>query len=457
MGNIFISYSQKDHAYVHQLQEQLLREGFNVWMDDRIDFDAPWPRVVQDHLNNCDVVVLIVSENSFESEWVQKEVARAKRIGKPVVPLLLNGGMWPSVGSTQAVDVTDQEPLPEKFFERLALMTTRDELLAQEGSTRRELVPGLSKEAPKFDMKQMWWWFVALVGALGIIIVLWLNGSFQSASVPMPMNTPTIHPFVIASLTPTRATQLAPASSSSLTAAPDQGASTVLVSAGTFIMGSYNGNADEKPVHAVYLDAFNIDKYEVTNALYKICVEANACGFPKFENSNLRPTYYGDQRFDQYPVIGVTWDMAKGYCEWRKARLPTEAEWEKAARGTKGREYPWGEGIDPTHANYNAENDPNYAGDTSPVDAYPNGVSQYGVFDMAGNVWEWTSDIYNADYYASLALPVANPLGPDSGVYRVVKGGSWDSNGFDLRSARRNWIDPSKANIYIGFRCVRNQ
>ena len=221
-------------------------------------------------------------------------------------------------------------------------------------------------------------------------------------------------------------------------------------------MGSDNGNADEKPVHTVYLDAFYIDKYEVTNALYKSCVDANACAFPKFFNSNLRTTYYGDARYDQYPVIGVTWDMAKTYCAWRGARLLTEAEWEKAARGTDGRTYPWGEGIDQSRANYNNNNDPNYAGDTSKVDAYPNGASPYGVFDMAGNVWEWMADIYDANYYASLTLPIANPLGPASGAYRVVKGGSWDSNGYDLRSARRNWIDPSKANIYIGFRCARN-
>ena len=149
-------------------------------------------------------------------------------------------------------------------------------------------------------------------------------------------------------------------------------------------MGSDNGNADEKPVHTVFLDAYYIDKYKVTNALYKSCVDAHACAPPKFNNSYLRTTYYGDARYDQYPVIGVTWDMAKAYCAWRGARLLTEAEWEKAARGTDGRMYPWGNGIDQSRANYNNNSDPNYAGDTSQVDAYPSGVSPYGVFDMAG-------------------------------------------------------------------------
>ena len=454
MGHIFISYSHKDAEYVYRLQEELVKQGFSVWMDDRIDYDAPWPKIIQDHLNNCDALILVVSENSFESEWVQKEVARAKRIGKPVFPILLNGNMWPSVESTQGIDVKNKEPLPEKFYERLALVTSRDEQPEEETLTKREAPQGPANEAPKFNIKQMWWWVVALVGAIGIVIVLWLNGTFQPASVPVSLNSPTVHPLVIASSTPTRAVTATPASSSQTTTA-DQN-SIILVPAGNFIMGSDNGNADEKPIHTVYLDAFYIDKYAVTNAFYKSCVDANACAFPKFFNSNLRTTYYGDARYDQYPVIGMTWDMAKAYCEWRGARLLTEAEWEKAARGSDGRTYPWDEDIDQSRANYNSNNDPNYAGDTSKVDAYPSGVSPYGVFDMAGNVWEWVADIYDADYYASLTLPVANPLGPATGLYHVVKGGSWDSSGYDLRSARRNWIDPSKANIYIGFRCARN-
>ena len=135
MGHIFISYSHKDTEYVHGLQEELLKQGFSVWIDDRMDFDASWPKIIQDHLNNCDVLILIVSENSFESEWVQKEVARAKRIGKPVFPILLNGNMWPSVELTQGIDVKNKELLPEKFYERLALVTPREEHPAEETLT----------------------------------------------------------------------------------------------------------------------------------------------------------------------------------------------------------------------------------------------------------------------------------------------------------------------------------
>ncbi|MFZ1041762.1 MAG: SUMF1/EgtB/PvdO family nonheme iron enzyme [Anaerolineales bacterium] len=455
MGHIFISYSHKDTEYVHRLQEDLLKQGFSVWIDDRIDYDAPWPKIIQDHLNNCDVIILIVSENSFESEWVQKEVARAKRIGKLVLPILLDGNMWPSVESTQGMDAKNKELLPEKFYERLALVTPREKHPEEETLAKREAAQSPANEASNFNIKQMWWWVLALIGAIGIVILLWLNGTFQPVSVPVSMNSPTVHPLVFASSTPTRAVTATPGSSS-LTTTADQSASIILVPAGNFVMGSDNGNTDEQPVHTVYLNAFYIDKYEVTNASYKSCVDANECAFPKFFNSNLRTTYYGDARYDDFPVIGVTWDMAKAYCAWRSARLLTEAEWEKAARGTDGRMYPWGEGIDQTRANYNSSSNPNYAGDTSAVNAYPTGVSPYGVFDMAGNVWEWVADIYGADYYASLTLPVANPLGPTTGLYHVVKGGSWDSSEFSLRSAGRGFYDPSNANIYIGFRCARN-
>ncbi len=434
MGHIFISYSHKDKEYVHVLQEALLKQGFSVYIDDRIDYDAPWPKIIQDHLNNCDAIILIVSENSFESEWVQKEVARAKRIGKQVFPILLKGNMWPSAELAQGMEMQNTELLPEKFYKQLALVTPREEHLEEETLTKREPAQSAANEALKFNIKQRWWWVLALVGAIGIVIVLWLNGTFQSSSAPASMNSPTVHPLIFASPTPTKAVAATPASSSPTTTA-DQSESIILVPAGNFIMGSDNGNPDEQPVHIVYLNVFYIEKYEVTNALYKSCVDANVCPFPEFINSNSRATYFGDSRYDQYPVIGVTWDMAKAYCEWRGARLLTEAEWEKAARGTTGRTYPWGEGIDQSRANYNNNNDPNYAGDTSKVDAYPNGVSPYGVFDMAGNVWEWLADIYDASYYASLTLPVANPLGPTEGLYHVVKGGSWDSNSYDLRSS----------------------
>jgi len=224
-----------------------------------------------------------------------------------------------------------------------------------------------------------------------------------------------------------------------------------LVPAGEFTMGSDNGDRDEKPVRQVYLDAFYMDKYEVTNILYKACVIANGCTTPKDTSSHTYPVYYSNSEFDEYPVINVDWNMAKTYCEWRGADLPTEAKWEKAARGTDGRTFPWGDFIDYCDkANYYF----GCAGDVRKVGSYENGKSPYGIYDMVGNVWEWTADWYSETAYQE--SPSSNPVGSSSGQYRVERGGSWESGGISGRSANRSWNDPVGYNASLGFRCARN-
>lgn len=221
-----------------------------------------------------------------------------------------------------------------------------------------------------------------------------------------------------------------------------------LVPAGAFSMGSDSGSADEKPIHSVTLDAYYIDKYEVTNAAYKRCVDAGVCNPPKQSSSYTRDAYYSTPEFDEYPVIYVDWNMANAYCEWRGDRLPTEAEWEKAARGLDGRTYPWGENIDCDKANYGS-----CVGDTTEVGSYLDGVSPYGLHDMAGNVWEWVADWYDSDYYSN--SPSSNPLGPSSGQYRVLRGGSWVSVDNLVCSADRSGGAPDDVYNVVGFRCAR--
>jgi eukaryotic-like serine/threonine-protein kinase len=225
-----------------------------------------------------------------------------------------------------------------------------------------------------------------------------------------------------------------------------------LVTVGEFIMGSDTSVYDQAPLHTVRLDAFYIDKYEVTNVLYSVCVYSGECAPPKEKRSISRLEYYGDEKYKNYPVIYVDWNMAKDYCEWRGSRLPTEAEWEKAARGTDGRIYPWGnDEPNSTLANY-ASNVP----DTTEVGAYPNGASPYGVYDMAGNVWEWTADWYQADYYVTLGQNVTNPLGPASGETHVLRGGSWFNKGSDLGvSFRVKYYRGATNSNFGGFRCAR--
>jgi formylglycine-generating enzyme required for sulfatase activity len=228
----------------------------------------------------------------------------------------------------------------------------------------------------------------------------------------------------------------------------------VLVPAGEFLMGSSDGGSDEKPQRKVYLDAYRMDRTEVTNAMYAQCVAAGACKAPADISSRTRSKYYNDPQYANYPVLYVSWDAAQAYCKWAGGRLPTEAEWEKAARGTDGRVYPWGN-AEPNcdRLNYNSGNRA-CIGDTTPVGAYPQGASPYGALDMAGNVWEWVADWYGESYYAS--APARNPPGPGSGQYRVLRGGSWLNDQGDVRAASRSRNGPDDVNHNVGFRCVRS-
>jgi formylglycine-generating enzyme required for sulfatase activity len=212
---------------------------------------------------------------------------------------------------------------------------------------------------------------------------------------------------------------------------------------GEFLMGSKSGYADELPAHQVSLDPFWIDQTEVTNAMYANCVNAHKCDPPG------KTDHFSDSSYANHPVVYVDWNMANAYCSWVGRRLPTEAEWEKAARGTDGRIYPWGNDIQ----NRDLANFTGTVGDTTEVGRYINGASPYGALDMAGNVWEWVSDWYDANYYQVTVF--LNPPGPSSGTDRVLKGGSWYQLDGDLRSANRHWDVPFLAdNPDVGFRCA---
>jgi formylglycine-generating enzyme required for sulfatase activity len=222
----------------------------------------------------------------------------------------------------------------------------------------------------------------------------------------------------------------------------------LLIQAGSFQMGSDKGAGDERPTHAVSLDAFYMDETEVTNSAYGACVKDGACPAPINAGSFTRPTYFDDPAFANYPVTSVRWDQAAAFCQWNEGkRLPTEAEWEYAATGGDGRTFPWGDTFD-------LQRLPAGEPDTVAVGSYRNGASPFGMLDMAGNAVEWVSDFYDATYYAR-AEP-NNPPGPAEGNEHVTRGGAFGNlDASFYTTTRRYHLALNATDVDVGFRCAK--
>jgi len=233
----------------------------------------------------------------------------------------------------------------------------------------------------------------------------------------------------------------------------------VLIQKGSFQMGSKKSmlelkphdlfNSDrhtlgpENPAHEVYLDSFFIDKHEVSNAAYTKFIKETGVKKPKGWNN---PNFNNPQQ----PVVGINWKEAVKFCNWQGKRLPTEAEWEKAARGKRPVKYPWGNKTpNSSNLNYNEE-----IKKTSPVGSFEKGKSDYGVYDLSGNVSEWVNDWHFPEYY--LFSPKNNPKGPEKGQYKVIRGGSWRNNAEDVSLVYRNATTPRNRSLAIGFRCAKS-
>jgi formylglycine-generating enzyme required for sulfatase activity len=465
MGHIFISYSHKDTEYAHALAANLQGLGFEVWIDERLDYGSQWPQELQKQLDTCSAFILIMSPRSYDSEWVQSELQRAKRKQKPIFPLLLEGDEpWLSVESTQYYDVRGEIYPDSKFYSALksvmAATPGARTLQMPKGPVRARLAAG--------SVKQKMWLALAGAGVLLVLVLagvrLFLRPALEGGSRPTePAAQPATEQIGSAgsnSVPEATFTPHATQAANTSIANPEM----VLVPAGTFTMGREAADElaaclekfesdcqlswflDEEPVHELTLDAFNIDVYEVTNGLYRACEKQGACQPPKSSISNTRLKYYDNPEFDNYPVIQVTWEQAKTYCEWRGARLPTEAEWEKAARGTDSRMYPWGDALDETRANFHWN-----VGDTTAVGSYADGKSPYGVYDMAGNVWEWVSSLHAPyPYDASDGRESLTSRDP-----RVMRGGGWGQEGDNsVSTSYRFAYEPTSTNIDLGFRCA---
>ncbi len=243
------------------------------------------------------------------------------------------------------------------------------------------------------------------------------------------------------------------------------GARMIFMPPGMVRLGDDEGELDEQPSFRAFVDAYYIDETEVTNAQYTQCVEAGICAPPDRSGATYYRTYYGDENYDNFPVIFVSWYDAETFCRWRDARLPSEAEWEKAAgfdpeQGLK-LSYPWGEAFNGNRLNYcdttctlekrDTAYDDGYR-DTAPVASYPDGRSPIGAYDMTGNVMEWVNDWYDDRYYESASD--TNPMGPAEGEFKVIRGGSWLSAADEVSVIVRSSFDPTVSRANLGFRCA---
>jgi formylglycine-generating enzyme required for sulfatase activity len=500
MATIFLSYSRKDIEEMRMVKAVLEEAGISVWTDEDLSPGTKqWVRAIDSALRDCQALVVVMTPDSYNSEWVEAETTRAKELGRNVYPLLLRG------------EPTDSVPLSLVSYQRIDLRNNFQEgirlllrELAKQGLTTSVVKPppkpavvlsedeGESNDVfifpPESEQEQRKpSWFLIGLGILLIVICVGAGfvvlGSEIAGLMASETSTSTSTVTQTSTDTPTDTLQTPTPTTvigfGSMIREKDN-MEMAYIPAGEFEMGA---NADEgykmcqedredcdqslfegeDPLHTVYLDAFWIDKYEVTNAQFAAFLnemgnqneggatwlEANS-NYVKIHKSGN--TWLADGGYEDHPVVEVSWYGAAAYAEWVGGRLPTEAEWEKASRGgLEGQLYSWGD-EDPV-CTLGAENGAQIfgcAGDTVEVGSFvPN---RYGLFDMTGNVYEWVADWYGENYYSS--SPAENPPGPSSGTFRVLRGGAFSSRGWFFRCAFRNWDFPHRGYNFYGFRVV---
>jgi sulfatase modifying factor 1 len=396
-NTLFISYARKDAEFAQKLNAALQRHGVTTWIDELgIRGGEDWPNRIATAIEGCKAMLVILSPDSVASRWVQRELAFADAKGKRVLPLLYKPCGLPAwfelrFGNVQRAD-----------FSRGSYETNLAELL------------------------------ISIQQVLGLTVA-------PPAPAPSPKPPAVPAPEVLTITSPIHL-------------------ELVRVRAGEFLMGSDPSKDklardEEQPQHRVYVSEFCIGKYPVTNLHYAAFLKAADHRTPNHWEGGRIPSGK-----ENHPVVYVSWDDAVAFCQWlsretgKTFRLPTEAEWEKAARGTDGWIYPWGNEWDETKLN-SEEAGP---GDTTPVGQYsPGGDSPYGCADMSGNVWEWCADWFDKEEYQHRAKStVRDPQGPKEGAFRVLRGGAFYLSRRDVRCAYRNGDSPNPRDRTHGFRVV---
>ena len=385
MSDIFLSYASEDRERVRPLVERLEEHGWSVWWDRRIPPGKTWPQVVEEALESCRAMVAVWTAVSVESDWVAIETSEGKK-RHILVPVALDDVDPPlEFRRIQAADLTGWDG----SLSHSELQGTFSALETILGAPTRPVEPGHGKDqaAPTVELE---------------IDLEDLNGEGW-----------------------------------------------VALDGGTFTMGSEHGEDNEKPPHQVTLSPFRISRYPVTNDQHRHFV---------METGKESPGHWTGAQVpagrESHPIVNVSWGEAEAYCKWLTKRvgegvvcLPTEAQWEFAARGAEGREYPWGaEEPDEDRANFGGRVD-----GTTSVDAYPGGATPTGIYDLSGNVWEWCRD--GCGPYSG--NPITDPVAPSGGRFFSLRGGSFLYDARDLRAAYRGvGLPPDYRDLSLGFRVV---
>jgi formylglycine-generating enzyme required for sulfatase activity len=443
MSYVFISYSKKDRDYARKLADALLNRGFDVWFDAKIDYGENWERAIFKAVDGCGAFVVIMSPDSYESVWVQRECHHAEKRQKPPFPLLLDGEEFPRYGLTQYVNVVGQQLPPDAFFERLA------EYVPQKSARGAELVSptdgSTAEPAPEpvpeeSESRPARLYSLVTNRTISPEIQHWLDKITDPATPPFERAQAGMELAKVGD--PRRGTGLR------MDRIPD--IDWVKIPRGKF---TYQSEIEKE------LPDYYIARYPITYAQFQAFIDAPN-GYSNdawWDGLAVRQTEPGDQSFKiiNLPRENVSWSDAVAYCRWLSARLnyeirlPTDAEWEKAARGIDGRMYPWGDEYIKGYANVNEstlDQGGSYLRQTTAVGVYPQAASPYGVLDMAGNVWEWCVSLYDEPDSAAL-----DELG-----LRILRGGSWYNN----QQSGRTWFrvsgDADGRTGLVGFRVARS-
>ncbi|MGD8457505.1 MAG: SUMF1/EgtB/PvdO family nonheme iron enzyme [Anaerolineales bacterium] len=483
MAKIFLSYSREDDGVMQRVKRNLERAGISVWTDEGlVPGTRDWEREIERNIRESKGVVVILSPDSYESEWVRREIAEADLNGIKIFPLLWRGKLTNAIPlrlkTTQFVNIHKdfhggmENLLAE--FRRLGWVVALGKGIEERKLTKKEGYKSLQKSSQE-KSKLIW---IGLTIIL-MFVLIWLGNSSigdwkgesvikktEESHMPTTAKTATVTPSATKNLESTITQGYTYTSTYTILPSPTLGIGSTMISpvdgmvmvyvpAGEFEMGSVYSE-DTKPVLTVYLDAFWIDKYEVTNQQFADFLNRwtnlkesgnselawdKGKGYILFDDGVWKP----EPEYEDHPVVKVSWYEAQEYCEWAGRRLPTGAEWEKAARGMEECKYPWKDRYICEFANISYCDSTG----TTPVGSYPEGVSPYGALDMVGNVWEWVENWYEYDYYK--VSPFENPKGPSIGIVREYRGGSWNSSSL---CSDRNGTRPNESSYQIGFRCA---